>query len=272
MKEEKTDLVKKSNRSEFKSLIIKVVILIVVVRIGIALFEMFYAPNLGLRQIHLLMGETMATAVVSFVIITSIRRVLKRVSPNMPAQFIASVSFFVIVIISLVASLLLLYLWGVQPQTILVGGGVTAIVVGIGVSTIVGNILSGALMLTTFPAKIGDSIFIVNDNVHGIITEISMLYTKINTESGTEYIVPNSAIIQGTIRIVKEGHLRSQLPYAEGDKIELSNGSDKFSGIVTKINSQYTTILDADKEIVVANRSVLEGNSVIIKKSKTGTT
>jgi small-conductance mechanosensitive channel len=71
---------------------------------------------------------------------------------------------------------------------------------------------------------------------------------------------------------VKEGHLRSQLPYAEGDKIELSNGSDKFSGIVTKINSQYTTILDANKEIVVANRSVLDGNSVIIKKSKTGTT
>jgi small conductance mechanosensitive channel len=196
---------------------------------------------------------------------------LKRISTKIPAQFVASVSFFSIVIISLVASLILLYLWGVQPQTILVGGGVAAIVVGIGVSTIVGNILSGALMLTTFPAKIGDSIFIVNDNVHGIIEEISTLYTKINTESGTEYLVPNSAIIQGTIRIMKEGHLRKQLPYTENDKIELSNGSEKFSGVVIKITSQFTTILDDDREIIIANRSILEGNSIIIKKSKTET-
>ena len=272
MQDKKIKSIKKSSMGEFKALTIKTVILIVVARVSIALFEIFFAPNLGLRHNHILIGETMATIAVSFVVISSIRRILKRISIMMPAQFIASISFFLIVIISLVASLILLYIWGVQPQTILVGGGVTAIVVGIGVSTIVGNILSGALMLTTFPAKIGDSIFIVNDNVHGIIEEISTLYTKINTESGTEYLVPNSAIIQGTIRIMKEGHLRTQLPYAEGDKIELSNGSEKFSGIVTKITSRFTTILDDDKEIIVANRSILEGNSIIIKKSKTGTT
>lgn len=271
MKNQKIKSVNKSPMGEFKSLAIKTVILIVVTRVGIALFEIFFAPNLGLRHNHLLIGETMATIVISFVVITSIRRVLKRISIKMPAQFIASISFFLIVMVSLVASVILLYIWGVQPQTILVGGGVTAIVVGIGVSTIVGNILSGALMLTTFPAKIGDSIFIVNDNVHGIIDEISTLYTKINTESGTEYIVPNSAIIQGTIRIMKEGHLRTQLPYAEGDRIELSNGSEKFSGVVTTITSQFTTILDNDNEIIVANRSILEGTSLIIKKSKTGT-
>jgi small-conductance mechanosensitive channel len=168
--------------------------------------------------------------------------------------------------------LILLYLWGVQAQTILLGGGVAAIVVGLGVSTIVGNILSGALMLTTFPAKIGDSIFIVNDNVHGTIEEISALYTKIKTGDGTEYLVPNSAIIQGSIRIIKEEPASTHLPYVEGDKIELSNGSEKFSGIVTKITSRFTTILDGDTEIIVANRSILEGSSIIIKKSKTGTT
>jgi small conductance mechanosensitive channel len=259
---------KKSSTSEFKILVIKTIILVLAVRISIAFFEIFFAPNLGLRHDHILIGETIATIAVSFVVISSIRRVLKRISIKMPAQFIASISFFLIVIISLVATLILLYLWGVQPQTILVGGGVTAIVVGIGVSTIVGNILSGALMLTTFPAKIGDSIFIVNDNIYGTIEEISTLYTKINTDSGAEYIVPNSAIIQGTIRLLKEGPLRTHLPYVEGDRIELSNGSEKFSGIVSKITLRFTTILDDDKEIMVANRAILEGNSIIIKKTR----
>ncbi len=257
--------------SEVKTLVMKTVILIAVVRVSIALFEIFFAPNLGLRHNHILIGETMATIAVSFVVISSIRGVLKRISIKMPSHVISSISFFSIVIISLVASLILLYMWGVQPQTILVGGGVAAIVVGIGVSTIVGNILSGALMLTTFPAKIGDSIFVVNDNVRGTIEEVNALYTKINTDSGTEYLVPNSAIIQGNIRILKEGPLKAQLPYVEGDKIELSNGSEKFSGIVIKITSRFTTILDDDKEIIIANRSILEGNSIIIKKSKAKT-
>ena len=267
MNEKKLDSIKKSNKAEIKSLIIKTIILIIAVRVSIALFEIFFAPDFGLKRNHILVGETLVTIAVSFVVISSIRGVLKRISTKMPAQFIASISFFSIVIISTITSLILLYIWGVQPQTILVGGGVAAIVVGIGVSTVVGNILSGALMLTTFPAKIGDSIFIVNDNIHGIIKEISTLYTTINTESGMEYLVPNSAIIQGTIRLVKEEHLRKQLPYVEGDKIDLFNGSDKFSGVVTKITSQFTTILDDDKEIIVANRSILEGNVIVVRKS-----
>jgi small conductance mechanosensitive channel len=214
----------------------------------------------------------MATIAVSFVVISLIRGVLKRIPTKMPAHLVSSISFFSIIITSLVASLILLYIWGVQPQTILVGGGVAAIIVGLGVSTILGNILSGALMLTTFPAKIGDSIFIVNDNVHGKIEGISALYTNIITEDGTEYIVPNSAIFQGSIRVLKESPLRTHLPYVEGDKIELSNGSEKFSGTVIKITTRFTTLLDGDTEIIVANRSILEGTSIIIKKSKTGTT
>jgi len=272
LQDPKIKSIKKSTMGEFKTLVIKLAILIVTIRISIALFETFFAQNLGLGHSHILIGDTMITVVVSFVVITSIRRALKRIPTKIPAHLVASISFFSIIIISLIASLILLYLWGVQLQTILVGGGVAAIVVGLGVSTIVGNILSGAIMLTTFPAKIGDSIFIVNDNVHGTIAEISALYTKINTNDGNEYLVPNSAIIQGNIRILKEEPLTTHLPYAEGDKIELSNGSEKFSGTVTKITSRFTTILDGDTEIMVANRSILEGNSIIIKKSKTGTT
>lgn len=266
--DQKIKSTKKSTIGEFKTLAIQTILLIVAARLSIALFETFFTTPLGLTHNRILIGETMATIAISFVVVSLIRRFLKKMTVKMPTQFVASLSFFSIVIISIIVSLILLYIWGVQPQTILVGGGVAAIVVGIGASTIVGNILSGALMLTTFPAKIGDSIFIVNDNVHGIIGEISMLYTKISTDTGIEYIVPNSAIIQGNIRIINEGHVRRQLPYVEGDKIELSNGSDKFSGIVTTITTRFTTILDNDKEIIIANRSVLEGNSIVIKKSK----
>ncbi|MDE1867130.1 MAG: mechanosensitive ion channel family protein, partial [Thaumarchaeota archaeon] len=176
-------------------------------------------------------------------------------------------SFFVIVFIALITCISILYQWDVDPQEILVGGGVTAIVFGIGTSTIIGNIFSGGLMLTTFPAKIGDSVVIVNDNVRGKIEEITMMYTKVMTEQGAEYVVPNSAIIQGNIRITKEVPSNQQLPFAEGDHIELTNSSDKYSGTVIKTTSNFSTILSDDKkkETIFSNQMILGGKFIITK-------
>ena len=53
-----------------------------------------------------------------------------------------SVSFFIAIIISMMAIITLMYQWNLDPQSILVGGGVVAIIVGIGISNIAGNMLS----------------------------------------------------------------------------------------------------------------------------------
>lgn len=55
------------------------------------------------------------------------------------------------------------------------------------------------------------------------------------------------------------------MPYVEGDKIEISNGSQRFSGIVININSRTTTILEEGKEIIISNRLVLKEDTVIKK-------
>jgi hypothetical protein len=67
MQDQKIKSIKKSTSSEFKSLVIKTAVLIVVARVSIALFEIFFAPNLGLRHDHILIGETMITVAVSFI-------------------------------------------------------------------------------------------------------------------------------------------------------------------------------------------------------------
>lgn len=259
------ELKQKSLKHEFTNLTIKAIAIAIIAWISSSVFEIFVAPAMGLQHIHIQIAKTIVTIILVLVIITAIRRALKRFSNMMPAQFSASVSFFAIIVISLMASISLLYQWNIEPQEILVGGGVAAIIVGIGMSTIVGNIFSGGLMLTTFPAKIGDSITIVNDNIHGKVEEINMMYTKIITDHGTEYVVPNNAIIQGNIRIIKEIPLNDRLPYNEGDKIELKNSSDKYSGIITKITPEFTTILDENKEVIITNSSIFDGKFIITK-------
>ena len=139
---------------------------------------------------------------------------------------------------------------------------------GIGISNIAGNMLSAGLMLTTFPAKIGDSIYIVNDKIRGRVDEINFIYTKIATEEGTEYAVPNNAIVQGNVRITKDISSRHlQLPFVEGEYVEVTEASKKYDGIA-KITTNFTTLYnsESENEIILSNNSIISGQFIIIKK------
>ncbi|MDE1724320.1 MAG: mechanosensitive ion channel [Thaumarchaeota archaeon] len=258
----------KSLQREFTSLIIKIISIAVTSWISLTIFEIFAAPTVGLKHPHIQAAETVVTITLSLIAVIAVRRILKEFSHKIPAQFSAGISFFVIILISLISGISLLYQWNVAPEEILVGGGVTAIIIGIGISTIVGNIISGGLMLTTFPAKIGDEIMIVNDNVRGKVEEVNVLYTKIITDHNTEYIVPNNAIIQGNVRIMKEIPIKEQLPFTEGDELELKSSTDTYSGLVVKIGPKFTTILCENKEITVANSAIFDGQFTIVKSRK----
>jgi small conductance mechanosensitive channel len=230
-------------------------------------------PYLGIKELHVQVTGTIATLAISFILITGIRRLLQRMTPRIGIHLSASISFFMAIIISLFAIITLMYQWNIDPQSILVGGGVAAIIVGIGISNLVGNMLSAGLMLTTFPAKIGDNIYIVNDKIRGKVVEISFIYTKIITEEGTEYVVPNNAIVQGNVRITKDVSSHDlhdlQLPFAQGEDIEVTDSSKRYSGIVTKITANFTTLASSGSknEIILSNNSIMSGQFVIIKKS-----
>jgi small-conductance mechanosensitive channel len=227
-------------------------------------------PYTGIKHLHLQIAGSIATIIISFVVITAIRGLLlttiSRISPHLSA----SISFFIAVTISLIAIISLMYQWNTNPESILVGGGVAAIIVGIGVSTIIGNMLSAALMLTAFPARIGDSIHIVNDNIGGKVAEINFIFTKIITSEGAEYVVPNNAIVQGNVRITKDMPLYgSQLPFVEGDIIELTHLSRTYRGKVNRITPSFTILHHGPNnnyETILANSAILSGNFVIIKK------
>jgi len=257
----------KSLHRELYELAVKEILTVAITWVSLHLFERFVAPLVGITHTHIQIAGILATVIISFLIITATRSLLKKFAIKTHPQFSASLSFFVIIVISLIASLSILHQLNVNPQEILISGGVAAIIVGIGVSTIVGNILSSGLILTTYPAKIGDSIHVVNDNIRGKIQEINLMYTTIETDDGKEYIVPNNAIIQGNIRIVKDIAIVDQLPYSEGDRVEISSALEKYIGTVIKITPKFTTILNDErtKEYILASSLILDGNFTIIK-------
>lgn len=255
-------------RSKFTIFAVKTFLLVAATWAGVNIFAIM-EPHIGIKQVHVQITGTIATIAISFILITGIRRLLQRMTPRIGIHLSTSVSFFIAIIISMMAIVTLMYQWNLDPQSILVGGGVVAIIVGIGISNIAGNMLSAGLTLTTFPAKIGDSIYIVNDKIRGRVDEINFIYTKIATEEGTEYAVPNNAIVQGNVRITKDFSSRHlQLPFVEGEHVEVTEASKKYDGIVTKITTNFTTLYngESENEIILSNNSIVSGQFIIIKK------
>jgi small conductance mechanosensitive channel len=256
-------------RQELVSLAIRTTIVVILTWAVLYLFESVLAQHLRITDLHIHISGSVATIAISFVLITTIRRLINRSIPMISQHLMAVISSFVVILISLIAIIVLMYLWNFDPETILVGGGVVAIVVGIALSTIVGNILSGGLVLTTFPSKIGDAVFIVNDNIRGVIEEINLLYTKVITDAGTEYFVPNNAVVQGTVRLIKEAvAIKDQLPFSEGDHIELVSSSiNRYVGTVSKITPKFSSLItdDDSKEVMLPNSSINSGQFIIIK-------
>jgi small conductance mechanosensitive channel len=258
---------RKTLRREFYVLAIKSILISAGSWVSLHLFELFVAPSMGITHTHIQIVSVVVTVVISFAIITATRRLLKEFASKTHPQFSASLSFFIIIFISLIASFAILYQLNVNPQEVLISGGVAAIILGIGLSTIIGNILSGGLILTTYPAKIGDYIHVISDNIQGRIDEINMFYTKIQTDEGKEYIIPNNAIIQGNVRMLKDIPIAEQLPYSEGDVVEITGPLEKYIGTVIRITPKFTTILNDErtKEYILANSMILQGNFTIVK-------
>lgn len=76
-------------------------------------------------------------------------------------------------------------------------GGAAAIGIGFGSQNILNNFISGLIMLTEQPVRVGDLIEL--DTVVGTIDSIGMRSTRIRTGSNYEIIVPNSTFLENNV-------------------------------------------------------------------------
>jgi small conductance mechanosensitive channel len=91
------------------------------------------------------------------------------------------------------------------------------------------------------------------------------------TDTGTEYVVPNNAIVQGNVRITKDKSIYDErLPFVEGDHIEITNSSNKYSGIISNITANFTILYSNENrnEVILANNAIISGQFIITKKKQ----
>ena len=247
-----------------------IIVLLIVVAFGLVFaYDQLLAPQAPLTT---LIHQTVRTLiVVSFglIIVLLIERSKSLLSRHVGVHLATVFQFFMILIVGIVVVLASLNTFQVSPTTLLVGGGIASIVIGLVISTFVGNILAGTLVLVTRPFSVGDTVIV--NNIPGRVEEITAMVTRIRNDIGGLVVIPNTAIMQGGVIVTtfpaSEATELRRLPYSQGDRIYTTYMNEQ--GVVTELTPFQTKILlDSGKELTFLNSAVLTGTIAVAKIGK----
>jgi small-conductance mechanosensitive channel len=252
-----------------KRFAIVLVLLVVATLAGVFLFDQFVATTIGLEA---LFTQAIKTSIVIFfgsIIIIFIRRSKYLIARHIGAQPATVFQLFMILVASILIIFALLDIFQVSPTALLIGGGVVSIVMGLVISTLVGNILAGTLVLMTHPFRVGDIVSV--NNVPGRVEEISAMVTRVRNDVGGQIVIPNSAIVQGGVVVTTfpkhVASLPSRLPYSVGDRVYTTYMNAE--GVVKELTAFHTKIvLDSGKELTFLNTSVITGSVAVARISQ----
>lgn len=159
-------------------------------------------------------------------------------------------------------------------KTLLTGGGVLALILGLAAQEAVGNLVSGMMILFFKPFKVGDLIK-TNNGLVGTVLDISLRHTVIKTYENTQIMIPNSEINKATLENVTAAEFKGdflilQISYESDldlaiqiiteevinhkDFLDIRSENDKNEGIPA-VKVRCTNFLDNGIELKTALQS-----------------
>jgi small-conductance mechanosensitive channel len=252
--------------SSLKRFALVIALIVVLTLIAVYAFDQLIAEQTGLTGLFQQVGRTMIVVLFGSVTILFIGRSKHLLSRHVGPHPAAIFQFFIILVVGIVMAFAFLNIFQVSATTQLISGGILSIVVGLVISTFVGNILAGTLVLMTRPFKVGDVVSV--NNIPGRIEEITAMATKVRNDIGGRMVIPNTAIMQGGVIVTsfskQQTDSAGRLPYELGDRVYTTYMNQE--GVVTELQPFYTRILlDSGKELTFLNNSVLTGNVAVAR-------
>ncbi len=100
-----------------------------------------------------------------------------------------------------------LYVGGISPQALAVGGAFTAVVLGLAAQQTLGNLFAGMVLLSARPFRVGERVRLqagaVGGTIEGIVSSLGLLYTTL--ARGEDRIqVPNNVVLSAVVVPLRE--------------------------------------------------------------------
>jgi small conductance mechanosensitive channel len=105
------------------------------------------------------------------------------------------------------AALLSLRAAGLRPETLAVGGAITAVVLGLAAQQTLGNLIAGMVLIAARPFKVGDRVRLqaggVAGQLEGVVGTLGLLYTTFAQGRDT-MMVPNNVVLSAAVVPLRE--------------------------------------------------------------------
>jgi small-conductance mechanosensitive channel len=129
-------------------------------------------------------------------------------SQSLIGQAHAGVLSYVMVLIGVFAVITIeLAIARIDVRQLLVGGAVTAVVLGIAAQQTLGNLFAGLVLLFARPFRVGDHVRFragtLSGQIDGIVTDISLTYVRMESSQG-RVLVPNSQALSAAVLLVTD--------------------------------------------------------------------
>jgi small-conductance mechanosensitive channel len=105
------------------------------------------------------------------------------------------------------AAFLSLRVAGFTPQTLAVGGAITAVVVGLAAQQTLGNLIAGMVLIAARPFRVGDRVRLqaggLAGQTEGVVATLGLLYTTF-AQGDDSIMVPNNVVLSAAVVPLRE--------------------------------------------------------------------
>jgi len=171
-----------------------------------------------------------------------------------------TVGFVVRILVVVIIVLAVLSVAGTSLKALAVGGGFTAVVVGLAAQQTLGNAFAGVVLMSARPFRVGERVRLqagaTGGQIDGVVSSLGLLYTTL-TQGPEKWMIPNNVVLAAVVVPLKE-------PDSIDVRVRLSNGVRP---------SQVQAILDHEIGTPTSSKGVVleevAGDDVVIRVQAT---
>ena len=118
-----------------------------------------------------------------------------------------TVGFLIRLVFIVAAVLVALRVAGLRPETLAVGGAITAVVFGLAAQQTLGNLIAGMVLISARPFRVGDRVRLqaggLAGQIEGVVASLGLLYTTV-AQGQDSVMVPNNVVLSAAVVPLRE--------------------------------------------------------------------
>jgi small-conductance mechanosensitive channel len=118
-----------------------------------------------------------------------------------------TVGFLIRLVFLAASALFALRAAGLKPETLAVGGAITAVVFGLAAQQTLGNLIAGMVLISARPFKVGDRVRLqaggIAGQIEGVVASLGLLYTTF-AQGQDSIMVPNNVVLSAAVVPLRE--------------------------------------------------------------------